>query len=340
MDLNKPVVAMAATPDGRGYWLAASDGGIFAYGDAGFYGSTGGMPLNKPVVAMAATPDGRGYWLAASDGGIFAYGDADFYGFTGGTPAQSASGGGGFGTPDWARLLAGGFRRRHLRLWRRLDFYGSTGGHGPQQARSSPWRRPPTVRATGWWPSDGGIFSYGGRGDLRLDQRNVHRTRPVVAMAATHRRAGLLADHLGRWHLPLRRRRLVRRPRAGMALNKPVVGAASVAFPVMSAVQPISAPHFDERSFTRRSTTYDHDDGATDDDHDDGATNNDDHDDDSAHERTRPALLWPHRPVYIASTQLVFDDQFTGTSLDNFQVEHLSGCRGAALERRGRSARL
>ena len=40
--LNQPVVGMASTPDGQGYWLVASDGGIFAFGDAGFYGSTGG----------------------------------------------------------------------------------------------------------------------------------------------------------------------------------------------------------------------------------------------------------------------------------------------------------
>ena len=39
---------MAATPDGKGYWLVASDGGIFNYGDAGFYGSTGAIQLNKP----------------------------------------------------------------------------------------------------------------------------------------------------------------------------------------------------------------------------------------------------------------------------------------------------
>ena len=32
--LNKPIVGMAATPDGGGYWLVGSDGGIFAYGDA------------------------------------------------------------------------------------------------------------------------------------------------------------------------------------------------------------------------------------------------------------------------------------------------------------------
>ncbi len=34
---------MAATPDGRGYWLVASDGGIFTFGDAPFYGSAGGL---------------------------------------------------------------------------------------------------------------------------------------------------------------------------------------------------------------------------------------------------------------------------------------------------------
>jgi hypothetical protein len=75
---------MAATPDGRGYWLVASDGGIFNFGDAGFFGSTGALVLNRPVVGMAATPDGRGYWLVASDGGVFALGDAHFEGSTGG----------------------------------------------------------------------------------------------------------------------------------------------------------------------------------------------------------------------------------------------------------------
>jgi hypothetical protein len=76
---------MAATPDGGGYWLVASDGGIFSFGDAEFYGSTGALHLNKPIVGMAATPDGGGYWLVASDGGIFSFGDAEFYGSTGGS---------------------------------------------------------------------------------------------------------------------------------------------------------------------------------------------------------------------------------------------------------------
>ncbi len=79
----KPILAMAATPDGQGYWLVGSDGGVFSYGDANFYGSTGAIHLNEPIVGIAATPDGLGYWLVASDGGIFTFGDASFYGSTG-----------------------------------------------------------------------------------------------------------------------------------------------------------------------------------------------------------------------------------------------------------------
>jgi len=87
--LNQPVRAMAATPTGNGYWLVAADGGLFAFGDAAFYGSMGGTPLNQPVVGMAATPTGNGYWLVAADGGIFAFGDAAFFGSGVTTPPLS-----------------------------------------------------------------------------------------------------------------------------------------------------------------------------------------------------------------------------------------------------------
>ena len=75
---------MAATPDGGGYWLVASDGGIFSFGNAQFFGSTGALHLNAPIVGMAPTHDDAGYWLVASDGGVFTYGDAPFFGSTGG----------------------------------------------------------------------------------------------------------------------------------------------------------------------------------------------------------------------------------------------------------------
>jgi hypothetical protein len=82
--LARPVVGMTATPSGNGYWLVASDGGVFTFGDATFHGSTGGMTLNQPIVGLATTPTGNGYWLVASDGGVFTFGDATFHGSDGG----------------------------------------------------------------------------------------------------------------------------------------------------------------------------------------------------------------------------------------------------------------
>ena len=83
VDLHEPVIGMARTVTGLGYWEAAADGGVFSFGDAHFYGSTGAIRLNQPVVGIAATPTGHGYWLTAADGGVFSFGDAHFYGSTG-----------------------------------------------------------------------------------------------------------------------------------------------------------------------------------------------------------------------------------------------------------------
>ena len=105
-------------PPNSSYWEVASDGGIFTFGNAAFYGSMGGKPLNRPIVGMAATPDEDGYWLVASDGGIFSYGDAGFFGSTGGTPLVAPV----VGMATHAgrgRVLAGGLRRRRLLLRRR-----------------------------------------------------------------------------------------------------------------------------------------------------------------------------------------------------------------------------
>ena len=79
--LNAPMVGMASRSSG--YWLCGSDGGVFCFGAAGFYGSTGGTRLNKPIVGMAASKSYNGYWLVASDGGVFCFGDAGFFGSTG-----------------------------------------------------------------------------------------------------------------------------------------------------------------------------------------------------------------------------------------------------------------
>jgi hypothetical protein len=51
--LNSPIVAVAATTTGEGYWLFAADGGVFAFGDAAFMGSAGGMRLVRQIVGAA-----------------------------------------------------------------------------------------------------------------------------------------------------------------------------------------------------------------------------------------------------------------------------------------------
>jgi hypothetical protein len=67
----------------------ASDGGVFAFGDARFHGSTGAIRLASPVAGMAPAAGGRGYWLCARDGGVFAFGTATFQGSMGGRPLRS-----------------------------------------------------------------------------------------------------------------------------------------------------------------------------------------------------------------------------------------------------------
>ncbi len=80
LSLAAPAVAMAATPDGAGYWLVGADGGVLTYGDAKYFGGTSARRLDAPIVAIAPSPDGRGYWLAGANGSVYAFGDAVFYG--------------------------------------------------------------------------------------------------------------------------------------------------------------------------------------------------------------------------------------------------------------------
>jgi hypothetical protein len=84
-------ITVAGLP--HGYWLVGSDGGIFTFGDAGFYGSTGALTLQRPVVGITPTFDFGGYWLVASDGGIFTFGDGGFYGSIPGLGLQPAGSG-------------------------------------------------------------------------------------------------------------------------------------------------------------------------------------------------------------------------------------------------------
>jgi hypothetical protein len=179
LNLNAPILSMATTPSGSGYWMMGGDGGIFSYGDAGFHGSTGGMHLNAPAVSMAATADGGGYWFVASDGGVFSFGDAAFYGSMGGKPlnapmvgmAPTSNGQGYYLVGSDGGIFA--FN---------APFGGSMGG----QLINRPMVGVAVDPATGgYWEvaSDGGIFSFnapfhGSTGGETL-------VRPIVGMLST-----------------------------------------------------------------------------------------------------------------------------------------------------------
>jgi hypothetical protein len=85
--LNAPVQSLVPDPDGNGYWLVASDGGIFAF-DAPFKGSMGAKHLNRPVTGMV--PFGDGYLMVAEDGGLFDFSSQPFSGSLGGHPPARA----------------------------------------------------------------------------------------------------------------------------------------------------------------------------------------------------------------------------------------------------------
>jgi len=178
---SSSVAAMAATADGRGYWLATNNGVVKAYGTAASYGPAQGLSLSKPIVHMESTPSGHGYWLVASDGGIFSLGDALFYGSTGATRLNKPVVGMA-ATPSghgyWLVASDGG-----IFSFGDANYYGSSGAtrlNKPVVGMAA------TASGHGYWmvASDGGIFTfgdatfYGSAGQSRL-------SRPVVGLATT-----------------------------------------------------------------------------------------------------------------------------------------------------------
>ena len=179
--LNAPSVAIAGTTSGGGYWFAAADGGVFAYGDARFFGSMAGRPVSRPIVGIARTPDSAGYWLTAADGGVFAFGDAQFVGsMANRSLAQPIVG--IASTPDgrgyWLVSADGG-----VFAFGDARFFGSVGGNTLNRPVVG---MTPTSDGNGYWlaAADGGVFAFG---DARFLGSMVGRSlsQPVVGITAT-----------------------------------------------------------------------------------------------------------------------------------------------------------
>jgi hypothetical protein len=220
--VRTPASAAAPPPASRGYWFVGSDGGVFAFGGAGFFGSTGGQRLNRPIVGMATTRTGNGYWLAASDGGVFAFGDAAFHGSMGGTPLNrpvvamvATPSGKGY----WLIASDGG-----VFSFGDAVFRGSTGAirlNQPVVAAAA------TPTGRGYWlvAAGGGVFAFGDA-VFRGSTGAIKLNRPIVAVSTTPSGRGywMVASDGGVFAFgdaPFRG------SMAAAPLNRPVVGLAA-----------------------------------------------------------------------------------------------------------------
>jgi SpoIID/LytB domain protein len=176
---DNPVVGVANTAVGTGYWFATNDGGVYNFGAAPYSGSMTGVTLNSPVIGLT-NAGSNGYWLLGRDGGIFSFGSAAFYGSTGDiklTKPVVAIAARPSGDGYWFVASDGG-----VFAYGAAPFFGSMGGRSlskPIVGMSA------TASGSGYWlvAADGGIFAFG---DAQFygSTGTVPLTRPIVAMAA------------------------------------------------------------------------------------------------------------------------------------------------------------
>ena len=186
-------VAITPIPDGKGYWLAQAGGGVYSFGNAGFYGSLPGLHItpNAPITGIASTPDGKGYWLVGADGGVFAFGDATYQGHQ--TPA--------FAPYESIASLAGGnyaVASAHPgAIWdepsnTKVSALPTTGDF-PLAASISGAAVTPTGKGAWQVGLDGGVFAFGTAPfEGSLPGIGVAPNTPIVGIAST-------ADGAGYW---------------------------------------------------------------------------------------------------------------------------------------------
>ena len=169
--------SLVASP---GYWSTTSDGSVYSFGVAPYFGSMGGQPLAKPIIGLTPTPARDGYWQLSGDGGIFSFGNARFLGSTGAmklnkpvvgmAPTPSGKG-------YWLVASDGG-----IFSFGDARFAGSTGAMTLNQPIVG---MAPTTTGKGYWlvAADGGVFSFGDAGYLGSTGGNT--LSPIIDITPT-----------------------------------------------------------------------------------------------------------------------------------------------------------
>jgi len=180
--LNAPIVGMVPSHDQAGYFMVASDGGVFAFGDARFAGSCPGIGgCSGAAVAVMPDASGNGYWLVTATGSVYTFGDAPYFGAPGrqASPITSA-----VATPDgkgyWVldadgQVFAYGDAANLGNVTA-----GATGGFNPATAIFA------TSDGGGYWVADalGKVFTFGNApndGDMSA----THLNGPIIAASGS-----------------------------------------------------------------------------------------------------------------------------------------------------------
>jgi hypothetical protein len=217
-----PIVGMAATPDGGGYWEVARDGRVYPYGDAGYFGSASNE-WASPIVGMVATPNGKGYWEVASDGRVYPYGDAGNFG-SAGSQVLNAPIVGMAATPNgkgyWEVASDGGiFNYGNAR------YYGSTGSVHLEQPVVG---MATTPDGHGYWMAarNGNVYSFGDA--VFHGSTPAQGLAPVSAITSSPDGQGYLEAATNGALYPHGDAAAPVGSTKGMSLTEPVVGVATV----------------------------------------------------------------------------------------------------------------
>jgi Ca2+-binding RTX toxin-like protein len=170
-----------STPSGNGLLVLASNGSLYAYGDAPFFGGVDTATLNagERVSSISVTPSGGGYWVFTNRGRVVAFGNAPFLGdltsFTLNGPVLDA-----VPTPSGLGYYMVGSDGGVFSFGDAV-FYGSMGGAHLNKPVAG---LVPDPDGVGYWlvATDGGVFAFdaGFRGSMGGTTLNA----PVNGMIA------------------------------------------------------------------------------------------------------------------------------------------------------------
>jgi hypothetical protein len=169
------VVGIAASPSGNGLYLVTSSGAVYAYGTARYMGGANTLPSHPQIRGIVANPTGTGYWEYSANGGIFSYG-APFEGAAAAYhPAQPVVAMAALpGAAGYWQVTQGG----GVFTFGAAGFYGAPAAYHPSQPMVGIASDP---AGDGYWilTSSGGIFSFG-----KAQYRGTpHPPSPMVGIA-------------------------------------------------------------------------------------------------------------------------------------------------------------